>query len=346
MGDDKMNASRTFKVALIAAALSFALAGCSVENQPSGNEPVAANRAGAAEPALATADRTGAAQVPGGEIAYQVYGDLSSGKTPLLVLHGSFMSGDTMRPLFQPFLASRPVIAVDARGHGGSTEFAGPTTYEAMADDAAAVLAALGVERADVMGYSMGGTASLFLAARHPNRIGKQIILAAPSRRDGWYPEVLQAMAKASPATFAGSPIEAEYRRLSPNPDQFPTFVDDVLGLEKRDYGSANEAVRGIKGKTMIIVGDADGVHLDHAIELFRLRGGGDRKAAAQGFIADSPRARLAILPATSHVGITAEPERIAALALPFLDDRAPPRAKSFFEGMDAPPSAAPAGAE
>jgi pimeloyl-ACP methyl ester carboxylesterase len=338
-----MIASRTIGLALLTAALPLALGGCgAAADDQTDNEPLAANQAGAAELALAEPARTGAVEVAGGKIAYQVYGDLTSGKTPLLVLHGSFMSSDTMRPLFQPFLASRPVIAIDARGHGGSTEFDGPTTYEAMADDAAAVLAALVVSRADVMGYSMGGTTALFLAARHPEKVGKQIILAAPSRRDGWYPEVLQAMSKASPATFRDTPIEAEYRRLSPNPDQFPTFVRDVLALEERDYASADEAVRGIRGKTMIIVGDADGVQLEHAVELFKLRGGGDRQAAAQGFIAGSPRSRLAILPATSHVGITAEPERIAALALPFLDDREPPRAKGFFEGMDVPPAAAP----
>ena len=185
-----------------------------------------------------TATRTGYADVESGRIYYQVYGDLNSGKTPLLVLHGSFMSGDAMRPFVAPFAAGRPVIAIDARGHGRSGEFPGPISYELMADDAAAVLAALNVRSADVLGYSMGGTTALFMAVRHPDRVGKQIILAGTSRRDGWYPEVLQAMAQATPAMFAGTPIEAEYRRLSPNPDQFPTFVEEVTGLEAQNYAS------------------------------------------------------------------------------------------------------------
>ena len=76
-------------------------------------------------------------------------------------------------------------------------------------------------------------TAALFMAIRHPEVTGKQIILAGTSRRDGWYPEVLQSMAQATPAAFAGSPIEREYRRLSPTPDAFETFVREVLALEE-----------------------------------------------------------------------------------------------------------------
>ncbi len=328
---------------MVAAAIPLALAGCdagstnnSQVSAPAGNES-----AEQATPAL-TPTRTGYAAVEGGRIHYQVYGDLNSGRTPLLVIHGSFMSADSMAPFIAPFVASRPVIAIDARGHGRSGDLPGGITYELLADDGAAVLRALNVRQADVLGYSMGATAALFMAVRHPEVTGKQIILAGTARRDGWYPEVLQAMAQATPAAFAGSPIEAEYRRLSPTPDAFATFVWEVLALEAVNYAASNDAIRAIDDKTMIILGDADGVQLDHAIELFRLRGGGDRQAAAQGMIRGAPRARLAILPATSHVGLMSEAQRIAELAIPFLDDRGPPRLTGFFEGMDAPPAQAP----
>ena len=330
-----MTSARAFWRILLVTAVPLPLAGCNVGAGGGNAQSTAVSgHEGVGRPAPAPA-RRGVAEIPGGQIAYQVCGDLKSGKTPLLILHGSFMSGDTMRPFIDAFAAERPVIAIDARGHGRSGEFPGPISYELMADDAAAVLASLNVRQADVLGYSMGGTTALFMAVRHPERVGKQIILAGTSRRDGWYPEVLQAIAQTSPAAFAGSSIEAEYQRLSPNPGQFAAFAQEVLDLEKANYAVPDQAIRDIPGKTMIVVGDADGVQLDHAVALFRLRGGGDRQAAAQGFIAGSPRARLAILPAISHIGLMGEAPRIAELATPFLDDAAPPRATGFFEGAD-----------
>lgn len=330
--------SKVFRQLLAAAAILLAIAGCNRNSTDSAKVPAAeAKKTPVQSTARSAPTLTSYVDRKGGRIYYQIHGDLTSGKTPLLVLHGSFMSGDAMQPFVDAFAASRPVIAVDARGHGRSSDFSGPITYELMADDTTAVLAALKLPKADVMGYSMGGTTAIFMAIRHPKQTGKQVIVAGASRRDGWYPEVLQSMAKATPEAFAGSPMEAEYRRLSPTPDNFSAFVKKVLALEESNYASSNEAVRAIADKTMIITGDADSLALEHAIELFKLRGGGDRQAAARGFLAGAPRARLAILPATSHVGLMAEAERIAALAAPFLDDQGPPRPTGFFEGMDAP---------
>lgn len=263
--------------------------------------------------------------VEGARIHYQLHGDLASGKTPLLVLHGAFMSADAMKPLVAPLAASRPVIAIDARGHGRSGGVDGALSYDRMADDAVAVLDKLGVKQADVLGYSMGGSTAVALAVRHPDRVGKQVILSATSRLDGWYPEVLAGIAKLTPEIFAGSPIDTEYRRLSPEPAKFPKLVANIKSLDATPFGWSDAAVRAIPGRTMVIVGDADGVTLDHAIQLFKLRGGGDVAAATQGFLTAAPKARLAILPATSHIGIMGEVPAIAAMVAPFLDDKAPP---------------------
>lgn len=282
---------------------------------------------------------SGYASVRGGRVYYQVYGPLNPDTKPLVILHGSFMSGDSMSPFTDAFAKDRTVVTIDARDHGRSGDIAGLVTYPDMGDDIAAVVKALKVKKADLFGYSMGGVSALYAAARHPDVIDKQIILAGTARRDGWYPQVLEGMAKANPAAFAGSPIEKEYQRLSPNPDKFASFVKKVLELEKVDYALPDEQVRAIKGKTMIIIGDADAVRLDYAVRLFKLRGGEDEKAAEQGFITNSPRARLAILPGTSHIGLMPEAQRIADLAQPFLNDDTPPRAIGLFKGMDVAPS-------
>lgn len=275
--------------------------------------------------------KTGYASVNGLEIYYEIHGNLDSGETPLLVLHGSFMSAEAMAPLTEPFAATRPVIAITQRGHGRTGAAPGGITYKQLADDAAGVLEALDVETADVLGYSMGATAAIAMAVHHPERVGKQVILSATYRRDGWYPVVLKTMAQMTPKMFAGTPMEAEYKRLSPTPESFHILIEEMKELEAEPYDWPEDEVRAINSKTMIVVGDADGVELEHAVKLFKLRGGGDKKAAAKGFMTESPEARLMILPATSHIGIMARAELIVNLVTPFLEDATPPMPKGFF---------------
>ncbi|MCW9706279.1 alpha/beta fold hydrolase [Fodinibius salsisoli] len=275
--------------------------------------------------------KTGYASVNGLKIYYEVHGDLDSEETPLLILHGSFMSAEAMAPLTERFATSRPVIAITQRGHGRTGAAPGSLTYKKLADDATGVLEALDVETADVLGYSMGATAAIAMAVYHPERVGKQIILSGTYRRDGWYPEALKAMAQMTPEMFAETPMEAEYKRLSPTPESFSTLVKKMKGLDAEPYGWPENDIRAIDGKTMIVVGDADGVELEHAIRLFELRGGGDREAAAKGFMNESPEARLTILPATSHIGIMARAELIVDLVTPFLEDDIPPMPEGFF---------------
>ena len=299
----------------------IAVAGCRAQPEGSNQQ---SNQSAKPGPEPTTPARTGFADLDGARIYYQVYGDLASRKTPLLILHGSYMSGDAMMPLIEQFAATRPVITIDQRGHGRTGDLPGPITYELLADDAAGVLRALNVPTADVLGYSLGGVAAIFMAVRHPEQVGKQVIVSGTSGRSGWYPELVRSMAQVTPQMFAGTPLEAEYKRLSPTPDSFPTLVRKLRDLSQTDYEQPDKAIRAIGGKTMIVVGDADGVRLEHALALFKLRGGGDIKTATQGFMMESPRARLAILPATPHIGMMAQAKLIAEIATPFLDDTNP----------------------
>lgn len=312
----------------LAPAFALLTAATLIAAVPQPAQAQAPTTAPATAPAKATA---GDVDVNGTRIHYQLFGDLSSPETPLLVLHGAFMSGDAMRPLIDPFAATRPVIAIDARGHGRSGGVDSNLSYDLMADDAAAVLAKLGVARADVLGYSMGGSTAIRMALRHPERIDKQVIISATYRLDGWYPEVLAGIEQLTPELFAGSPMEAEYKKISPTPESFPNLVAAIKGLDALSYAWPDDQVRAIKGKTMVIIGDADGVTLDHAIKLFKLRGGADIAAATQGFMTEAPKARLAILPAASHIGIMGDAPVIAAMATAFLNDAKPAMPPGFF---------------
>src|SRR3546814_17980373 len=107
-------------------------------------------------------------------------------------------------------------------------------------------------------GYTMCGPLAIALAFRHPNKTGKQVILSGTSRLDGWYPEELTVIGKLTPETFAGSPIESEYKRLSPNPKKFGAMIEKVKALDARPFGWSDEDVQRIPGTTLVIVGDAD----------------------------------------------------------------------------------------
>ena len=310
-------------LALLASAAIVAVPAPATAQQPAtATAPASADKTGA---------KTGHAQVNGVRIAYAVHGDLTTKQTPLLVLHGAFMSGDAMAPLVAPFAASRPVITIDARGHGRTGKVGGAFNYDQMADDAVAVLASLRVARADVLGYSMGASTAIAMAIRHPDRVGKQVVISGAASLDGWVPEVLAGIAQMTPEMFAGTPMESEYKRLSPTPDAFPDLVAAIKHIDATPFAYSDAQLRAIPGKTMIILGDADGMTLDHAIKLFRLRGGSDIATATQGFMTTAPKARLSVLPATSHIGIMAEGAAIAAQVIPFLDDATPPMPAGFF---------------
>ncbi|MDQ8758369.1 alpha/beta hydrolase [Sphingosinicella sp. LHD-64] len=312
-----------FSLALAISAASLAMSEPAPAQMP--GQPTSAQAT-----SVAAGKRSGVAEADGVRVHYDVYGDLGSGKTPLLVLHGAYMSADSMAPFVERFARTRPVIVLDQRGHARTGDAPGPITYEAMADDAAAVLDAAGVRQADVFGYSMGGGVALQLAIRHPDRVLHLVPVSAGTRLDAMYPEVIAGIAQITPAVFENTPIRREYDRLAPRPQDFPRLVDElkILDATPFDWGAA---VRALRHRTMIVMGDYDIVTPEHAVELFRLRGGGAAATAAQGFLTEAPPARLLILPATSHIGVIGAADSLVALVTPFLDDVAPPPPEGFF---------------
>lgn len=313
------------RLSLLTAAAALALASAL---------PVAAQTAPAAPSpsAQAAAPRGDSAAVEGGEVRYFVHGDLNAGRTPVLVLHGAFMSSDAMKPLTD-LITDRPLIVVDQRGHGRTGDLPGPITYEALADDAAAVLADAGVSKADVFGYSMGAGAALQLALRHPEAVDHLVIASVSFNEAGNLPGFTAMMAGITPEIFAGTPMEAEFKRLAPDPDAFASVVNKIKVMDHGQDWPA-EQIRALTSPTFIIVGDHDIVRPEHAVELYRLRGGGDTARASQPFLTEAPPARLAILPASSHVDVFGDPALLAAMILPFLDDQTRPPPGGLFDDI------------
>jgi len=234
------------------------------------------------------------ARVNGLDLYYELHG---SGQ-PLVVLPGSFYTIEAMGELVPQLATTRQVIAVELQGHGHTADIDRPLSYESMADDIAALIASLGLEQADLFGYSLGGGVALQAAIRHPEVVRKLTLASTAFKREGWYPEDLATLDAISAEAFAGTPIHEAYLRTSPMPEAWPTFVAKVRQLVTSDY-DWTAGVAALLTPTLILVGDADGLRLMHIVEFFGLMGGGQ----GDGDLSGLPRSSLAVLPATTHVG-------------------------------------------
>jgi pimeloyl-ACP methyl ester carboxylesterase len=239
-----------------------------------------------------TNPQTGYAPVNGLNMYYEIHG---TGQ-PLVLLHGAYMTIDAMGEVVPELAKTRQVIAVELQGHGHTADVDRPLSYEQMADDTAALLRHLGVEQADVFGFSTGGGVALQIAIGHPEVVRKLVVASASYTSDGMQPELLEMTPSITPETFAGSPIEEEYLRTAPNPDDFPTLVAKLKQLDMEPFAWSQEDIRGIAAPTLLIIGDSDAIRLEHAVELFRLLGGG-----VMGDLAGLPKSQLAVLPGTVH---------------------------------------------
>jgi pimeloyl-ACP methyl ester carboxylesterase len=236
--------------------------------------------------------RGGYAEVNGLEFYYEIHG--TGG--PLVVLHVAYMTIETMGQIVPELAKSRQAIATELQAHGHTSDIDRPLSYEQMADDVAALLRHLEIEEADVFGFSMGGGVTLQVAIRHPEVVRKLVVASSSYTSDGLYPEVGEAIETITPGLFEGTPMLEEYTRVAPNPEDFPTLVAKMKQLDMEPFAWPKEDIRGIVAPTLLIVGDSDGTRLEHALEMFRLLGGG-----VFGDIVGLPDSRLAVLPGTAH---------------------------------------------
>ena len=257
----------------------------------------------------------GYAPVNGLKMYYEIHG---SGE-PVVLLHGAFMTiTSNWSGWIEELSKTRRVIAVEMQGHGRTADIKRDISPENLADDVAALLDYLKIPKADILGYSLGGGAAMQCAIRHPEKVRKVVIISYAFRRDGWVKEVNDAFPNLTPEAFKGSPIETEYKRLSPTPDKFADFVNHVKALASSPYDFGADKLKATKAPMFFIDGDADGVRIDHISEMFSLKGGG-----MSGDLQPRSESRLAILPNTTHVTLMARMSTIVLMVNDFLDAKA-----------------------
>jgi pimeloyl-ACP methyl ester carboxylesterase len=257
--------------------------------------------------------QTGYVPVNGLSMYYEIHG---TGQ-PLVLLHGAFSAIGTSFGQVLPGLAkTRQVVAFELQGHGRTADIDRPLSLEGMAEDIAGALKELGIESADVFGYSTGAAVALRLAISHPDQVRKLVLASVTYTLDGVHPGLMEGLGEMKPEMMFGSPWHDEYMRIAPHPENFATLFAKKTQMDREIKDLPAEAIQAIKAPTLLIIGDSDLVRPEHAVEMFRLLGGGVFGDTPAGL----PKSQLAVLPGTSHVTVVERADLLLAMIPPFLD--------------------------
>ncbi len=243
---------------------------------------------------------------------YEVHG---SGQ-PLVLLHGALTTIYTSFGKVLPsFARDRQVIAIEQQAHGRTADIDRPFSNEQMTDDTAELLQQLNIGNADFFGYSLGAGIAVQMALRHPQLVRKLVVASPAYDRAGLYPEMFAGEEKMRPEDLAGTVWYKDYVRVAPDPGHWPVLVAKEQQLTREFTGVPPETIRSIRAPTLIIIGDSDIVRPEHAVEMFRLLGGG-----VMGDMVGLPRSRLAVLPGTTHVTLVDRSDWLISMITEFLD--------------------------
>lgn len=254
----------------------------------------------------------GYVSVNGLKMYYEIHGE----GRPLALHHGALSAIGTSFGKLLPSLArNRRVISIEQQAHGHTADINRPLTIEQMANDTAALLHQLEIGRADIFGWSMGAGIALQIATRHPDLVAKLVVASVAYTNDGLYPEVLEGKETMKPESLEGTPWQEEYTRIAPHPEDWPVLIEKVKRMDQEFQGWRPQGIQAIMAPTLIIVGDSDIIRPEHAVELFRLLGGG-----VPGDLAGLPRSQLAVLPGTTHVTLVERVDWLLSMITAFLD--------------------------
>jgi pimeloyl-ACP methyl ester carboxylesterase len=256
---------------------------------------------------------SGHAPVNGINIYYEVHGHGDG--IPLVLLHGG---GSTIEVTFSRvlpvFAGNRRVIAVEEQGHGRTTDRDAPVTFESSADDVAALIGYLKVDRADIFGFSNGASIALQVAIRHPRLVRKLVFASSMTKKYGAHPQLWEFIKQADFSNMP-QPLKDAFLRVNPDENQLRTMHDKDAARMQNFKDVPDALLSSVRAPTLIVLGDQDIVKLEHAFELTRLISG----------------ARLLILPgghgdylgeAVMTQKDTRYPELTAALIEEFLDSQ------------------------
>jgi pimeloyl-ACP methyl ester carboxylesterase len=257
------------------------------------------------------------AEVNGINLYYETHG---SGR-PLVLLHGGLGSGEMFGPTLPTLAENHRVIAPDLQGHGRTADIDRPLDVKLMADDIAALIRHLELDRPDIFGYSLGGGVALFTARKYPELVRKLVVLSAHAKREAVYPDMLAQQGQVSAASveaLKGTPIYELYQRVAPRPEDFGRLLDKIGAGMAVDFDFRDD-IRALQVPTMFAAADADMAPPRHYVEIFELLDGGLRDGGWMGEGRPKGGHALAIIPGATHYDVATSPV-LAAAVLSFLD--------------------------
>jgi pimeloyl-ACP methyl ester carboxylesterase len=247
-------------------------------------------------PPMPAAETKGSVEHDGAKIYYATYGK----GTPVILLHGGLGNSDHFGFQVPALAAQYQVITIDSRGQGRSTMTRAKLTYQVMANDVVAVMDALKVPRASIVGWSDGGEIALDLAIDHPDRVDRIFVFGANYDANGSKPRDVQHQ------TFNDYAVKcrSDYEKMSKTPRAYNTVVDALLPVWRNPTGITKDQLRSIQAPTMMADGDHDEViELDQVKEMAQL----------------IPNGQLKVFTDTSHFALWQDPKTFTQAILDFL---------------------------
>jgi pimeloyl-ACP methyl ester carboxylesterase len=249
--------------------------------------------------------RTGYAHVNGLKMYYEIQGD----GRPLVLLHGGITTIGYSFGKIRPSLAKTwKTIAIEQQAHGHTGDIDRPLTYEQMTEDTAGILRHLQIEKADFFGWSDGGAIALRIAAKHPDLVRKVAVFGTSYNPDGETPATKQLLQKLKADDEGLAEFREGYARVAPEPKNWPVLIDKVKRMAREFKGWPPGDIKAIKAPVMVMVGDADIIRPEHAVELFRLLAHG----------------QLAVLPVSDHFAPVQRPDWVISMLEAFLNPPIP----------------------
>ena len=207
---------------------------------------------------MTTADLAGTATGNGGYAdinGLHIYYERHGSGRPVVLLHGGLGSGEMFGPAVQALAAGHEVILPDLQGHGRTADIDRPIDPRLMAGDIAALIGHLGLDRPDIVGYSLGGGVSFWTAVDHPEVVRRMVMVSTNIKRSAIYPEMLAQQEQVGAAAvpyMVDTPMYQLYQRVAPRPDEFGRLLDKMGASMAVDFDFSDE-VRGLRVPTLFV---------------------------------------------------------------------------------------------